>query len=143
MLYPKNKEKTLSPALFQNPTAEYRGTSFRAWNDVLEKEELLRQIGIFKEMGFGGFHMHVRYGMGTPYLTDEYMALTSACVEEAKRLQMLAWLYDEDRYPSGFAGGLVTREPAHRGKHLYLTTAPKSQKTKVRPTCCLRALTFC
>ena len=133
MLYPKNKEKTLSPALFKSPTAEYRGTPFWAWNAVLEKDELFRQIGIFKEMGFGGFHMHVRYGMATPYLTDEYMALTKGCVAEAKRLQMLAWLYDEDRYPSGFAGGLVTKDPVHRGKNLYLTTAPKSQKNESTP----------
>ena len=133
MLYPKNSEKRLSPALFQAPTAEYRGTPFWAWNAKLEKNELLRQIGIFKEMGFGGFHMHVRYGMATPYLSDEYMTLTKACVAEAKRLEMLAWLYDEDRWPSGFAGGIVTADPVHRGKQLYLATNPKPQKAESLP----------
>ncbi|MBE6579996.1 MAG: hypothetical protein E7650_00080 [Ruminococcaceae bacterium] len=133
MLYPKNRKKTLSPTLFANPTAEYRGTPFWAWNGQLEKNELLRQISIFKKMGFGGFHMHVRYGMATPYLSEEFLDLTRACVEEAKRLDMLAWLYDEDRYPSGFAGGLVTGDPARRAKRLYLSTAPKPQKTESLP----------
>ena len=60
MLYPKSKEKTLSLELFKNPTSEYRGAPFWAWNTELTKEELDRQIDILSEMGFGGFHMHSR-----------------------------------------------------------------------------------
>ena len=40
MLYKKNSSKTLSKELFKNPTSEYRGTPFWAWNDYLTKEEL-------------------------------------------------------------------------------------------------------
>ncbi len=68
MLYPKNQASELSRELFENPTCEYRGTPFWAWNDYLTKEELCRQIDVFKEMGLGGFHMHVRQGLETPYL---------------------------------------------------------------------------
>lgn len=32
MLYPKNQRKTLSRELFKNPTSEYRGAPFWAWN---------------------------------------------------------------------------------------------------------------
>ena len=53
MFYKKNTEKVLSKELFKNPTSEYRGTPFWAWNCELEEEELLRQIEIFKEMGLG------------------------------------------------------------------------------------------
>ena len=53
MLYKKNSEEKLSKELFKNPTCEFRGTPFWAWNSWLEKDELERQIGIFKEMGFG------------------------------------------------------------------------------------------
>ena len=83
MLYPKNKSKKLNEKLFKNPTSEYRGTPFWAWNDKLEKDELIRQIGELKEMGFGGFHMHSRSGMATHYLSEEFMDLISACNEEA------------------------------------------------------------
>ena len=75
MLYEKNKSKELDIELFKNPTSEYRATPFWAWNDNLDKKELLWQIDRFKEMGFGGFHMHVRSGMATPYLSEEFMDL--------------------------------------------------------------------
>ena len=110
MLYKKNASPTLSDELFKNPTCEYRGTPFWSWNCKLDRDELLRQIEIFKEMGLGGFHMHVRSGMATPYLSDEFMDLIRACVDKAKEEDMLAWLYDEDRWPSGFAGGFGTRD---------------------------------
>ncbi len=127
MLYPKNQDKELSLDLFRNPTSEYRGTPFWAWNCKLEEEELLRQIGVMQQMGFGGFHMHVRSGMDTPYLSDEFMKLIRACTDEAERREMLAWLYDEDRWPSGFAGGLVTKDPQYRIRYLLFTPTPYEQ----------------
>jgi len=137
MLYPKNAEKRLSGDLFRNPTSEYRGTPFWAWNGKLDKEELLRQIRVFKEMGLGGFHMHVRTGMDTPYLTEEFMDFIRFCVEAAKNEGMLAWLYDEDRWPSGTAGGSVTKgKKEHARKSLLLTTvpyAPDRPNRAVRP----------
>ena len=110
--------------LFQNPTSEYRGTPFWAWNCKLEQKELEWQLENFKKMGFGGAHMHVRTGMDTPYLSDEHMALVKACVEKAKSEEMLAWLYDEDRWPSGAAGGIVTKEERFRGRYLLFTPTP-------------------
>lgn len=129
MLYPK-REQPLTPDLFQHPTSEYRGAPFWAWNCKLEKEELLRQIAILHKMGYGGFHMHVRTGMATDYLSDEYMELVSACVEKAREDNMLAWLYDEDRWPSGAAGGMVTQNPEHRIRHLLLTRTPYGQNAR-------------
>ena len=95
MLYKKNKSAQLADELFKNPTSEYRGTPFWAWNNWLTKEELCRQIDIFKEMGLGGFHMHVRTGLKNTYLDDAYMELIKSCVDKAKSEEMLAWLYDE------------------------------------------------
>ncbi len=134
MLYKKNSAPDLSPELFKNPTCEYRGTPFWAWNCKLDKAELLRQIEIFKEMGLGGFHMHSRSGMATPYLGEDFMNLVSACVDKAREEDMLAWLYDEDRWPSGFAGGLVTKDPEHRIKYLLFTPTPYEKEGAVRAT---------
>ena len=72
MFYDKNKSQELDKNLFKNPTAEYRSTPFWAWNSKLDKTELLRQIEVFKEMGFGGFHMHVRQGLETEYMSEEF-----------------------------------------------------------------------
>lgn len=121
MLYKKNAEPALSDALFREPTAEYRGTPFWAWNSYLERDELLRQIDVMKEMGLGGFHMHVRTGLKNAYMSEEYLARVRDCVDKAKKENMLAWLYDEDRWSSGAAGGLVTKDVRYRERYLLLT----------------------
>ncbi len=132
MFYSKNKEDKLSLNLFNNPTSEYRATPFWAWNCKLEKDELLRQIDIFKEMGLGGFHMHVRTGLETEYLGDEFMGCIKACIEKARENDMLAYLYDEDRWPSGCAGGLVTKEnDEYRQRMLRITTIPYTESNDV------------
>ena len=124
MLYKKNGEKELSSELFRNPTSEYRGAPFWAWNCHLEKDELLRQLDVMREMGFGGAHMHVRTGLDTPYLSDEFFDLVSACVKKSEDEHLLAWLYDEDRWPSGAAGGLVTKDERYRQRTLLFTKTP-------------------
>lgn len=131
MLYEKNKEKSLSPKLFRDPTSEYRGTPFWAWNCELSPELLKKEIEYMKDMGFGGFHMHPRVGMSTPYLTDEFMDLVGDCVEKARDEKMLAWLYDEDKWPSGYAGGYVTKNIENRQKYLFLTDVPYNDGTLV------------
>lgn len=128
MLYPKNSNNTIDKKLFQNPTSEYRGAPFWAWNCQLDSETLTKQIEYLKEMGFGGFHMHSRTGMATPYLSKEFMQLVKTCVEKAKSENMLSWLYDEDRWPSGSAGGLVTKNPEYRARYLLFTPHPYNSK---------------
>ena len=121
MLYKKNKSETLERALFENPTEEYRGAPFWAWNCKVTPELITRQIGYLKEMGFGGYHIHSRTGMDVPYLTDEFMSLIRHCADEAEKTHTLAWLYDEDRWPSGSAGGIVTKTPKYRQRFLRIT----------------------
>ena len=122
MFYPKSKDQDLSEELFRKPTKEYRGVPFWSWNDELKTEELCRQIEELKEMGFGGFLMHPRSGLATPYLSEEFMDMVKTCNEKAKQDDMLCWIYDEDRYPSGFAGGFVTKEKRFRLTRLRFTT---------------------
>ena len=123
-LYPRNDTPELDMALFRRPTAEYRGTRLWSWNTRLERTVLLRQIGQLREMGFGGFHIHSRTGLATDYLGDAFMGHVRVCAEQAAAEGMLCWLYDEDRWPSGFAGGLVTRDERFRAKHLLVTVTP-------------------
>ena len=135
MFYKKNQSAVLDDALFKNPTAEYRGTPFWAWNDTLDKEDLLWQIEQLKKMGFGGFHMHSRSGMATPYLSEEFMDLVKACTDKAKAEEMLSYLYDEDRWPSGSAGGIVTKNKKYRQKTLRFTPEAKDDAELGTATC--------
>lgn len=93
----------------QNPEPKYRGKPFWSWNGDLDEAELHRQIDIMKEMGFGGFFMHSRTGLITEYLGEKWFSLIRSCAKYGKEQNMEAWLYDEDRWPSGTCGGLVTK----------------------------------
>ena len=106
--------------LFREPGAAFRGKPFWSWNGELERDELLRQVEVMREMGMGGFFMHSRTGLITRYLGDEWFDLTNDCAAKAQELGLEAWLYDEDRWPSGTAGGLVTHHPEFRARFLRL-----------------------
>lgn len=108
---------------FINPGSQYRGKPFWAWNGELEEGELLRQMRVLKQMGFGGFFMHSRTGLKTEYLGQEWFDLVKRCTEEAEKLDMEAWIYDEDRWPSGCAGGIVTKDIRYARKYLSLTAS--------------------
>lgn len=95
---------------FENPPTKYRSMPFWAWNDKLDPRELTEQIKSMKEHGMGGFFMHSREGLETEYMGTQWMECIKASVEEAKKSGVYAWLYDEDRWPSGTAGGKVPAE---------------------------------
>lgn len=92
----------------REPGAAYRGKPFWAWNGALDEAELLRQIDCMRAMGFGGFFMHSRTGLDTEYLGEEWFRLIRRCAEYGAEQGLEAWLYDEDRWPSGTCGGTVT-----------------------------------
>jgi hypothetical protein len=114
---------------FADPGPAYRGKPFWCWNGELDRDELLRQIHVIGDMGWGGFFMHSRTGLATEYLGDEWFELINACADEGEALGLEAWLYDEDRWPSGTAGGIVTRDPQYRMHYLRLTPVPGAQFT--------------
>lgn len=121
MFYKERKEAELREELFKNPGIEYRGAPFWAWNKKLDKEELVEQVKQFKKMGMGGFHIHCRVGLDTEYLGEYFFSCVEACVKKAKEEGLLVYLYDEDRWPSGSAGGLVTKDLENRTRFLVLS----------------------
>ena len=111
----------LTETEFKNPGKWFRGIPFWSINDKLDAGELTRQLRILEEGGFGGAFFHAREGLLTPYLGDEWFSRLKAVVKEASKLGMLIWLYDEDRWPSGFAGGYVPAlGPEHRAKSIIM-----------------------
>jgi hypothetical protein len=92
---------------FADPPAEYRSAPLWVWNDLMTREEIDRQLEGFKARGIGGAFIHPRPGLITPYLGDEWFSLCAHAVETGKKLGLKIWLYDENSYPSGFAGGHV------------------------------------
>ena len=105
---------------FESPPNQYRGMPLWLWNGKLDPDELRRQMRLLRDMGMGGIQQFTGNGLDTVYLSDDWMACIEACLEEAEKLDMQVWLYDEDRWPSGYAGGLVTRNPNYRRRSLVL-----------------------
>lgn len=102
----------------KNPSAKYRSVPFWSLNGDLREDELRAQIRLLKEMGFGGVFIHSRTGLVTEYMGDEWLRLVRACVDECEKAGVDAWLYDEDRWPSGTCGGYVTQNEAYRSSYL-------------------------
>src|SRR4030065_1168405 len=95
---------------FADPPAEYRSAPLWVWNHLMTRDEIKRQREDCKARGIGGAFIHPRPGLITPYLTDEWFSLCAHAVETGKSLGLKIWLYDENSYPSGFAGGHVPAE---------------------------------
>ncbi len=96
----------------------YRAIPFWSWNDRLEPQRLKEQIRWMKESGMGGFFMHARSGLKTEYLSEEWMRCIEDCAKEAKESDMQAWIYDENGWPSGFAGGKLLEDEENRDKYI-------------------------
>lgn len=106
---------------FKNPSKEYRPIPFWSWNDKLEIPELEEQIEKMSKVGLGGYFMHARSGIKTDYLGDEWFDCIRAGIKKGKQVGMDAWIYDEEGWPSGFAGGIVTAtSPEYHAKFMTL-----------------------
>ena len=106
---------------FLSPPARFRGVPFWSWNCRVTEDQIDRQAACFRQMGMGGAMIHPRTGLDTPYLSEEYLRLVAHAEETLRRLGMSCWLYDEERFPSGVAGGLVTRDVRYRVRYIVLS----------------------
>ncbi|MFB9275738.1 glycosyl hydrolase [Cohnella cellulosilytica] len=95
---------------FVEPTSEYRPAPLWVWNDEMEPESIRLQLQKMADKGYGGAFVHPRPGLITPYLSEEWFILWGIALEEAERLGLKLYIYDENSYPSGFAGGHVPSE---------------------------------
>ena len=93
--------------LFIDPPSDYRSAPLWDWNDKITEEGIDFQMKKFKEGGLGGVFIHPRPGLITEYLSEDWNHLYDYTIQKAKELGMKVWIYDENSYPSGFAGGHV------------------------------------
>ena len=93
---------------FKNPPRECSLLPFWVWNDTLEKDKLKWQIDQMVEKGVYGGFIHARIGLNmgkTPYFSQGWWDAMETAVNYGKEVGFATWLYDEDRWPSGSAGG--------------------------------------
>ena len=117
---------------FKDIPSKYRPIPFWSWNSKLETEETVRQIRLMKECGMGGFFMHARGGLATEYMGEEWFDNVTASVDEAKKLDMRAWAYDENGWPSGFGDGKVNGLGVKfQQKYLRMETEENHKETAI------------
>ena len=95
---------------FENPPSAYRSKPLWVWNGQVTEAELDRMLVELKGAGFGGLFVHPRPGMITEYLSDDWFKMYEYTVQKGKEMDLEVWIYDENSYPSGFAGGHVPQE---------------------------------
>ncbi len=92
---------------FKKPNKKFAPSPFWAINDKLNTEETKRQMKDLIDHGFGGGFFHARHGLITEYMSKEWFDNVHAALDTAKENDGYLWLYDEDLWPSGNAGGRV------------------------------------
>ncbi len=116
-------------ALFKNPPREYSTGPLWVWNDMLTEEQIRHTLRDLAGEKVKQVWVHPRPGLMTPYLSKDWFRLWKVALDEAERLDMNVWIYDENSYPSGFAGGWVPElMPESRGRGLALREAKAAPK---------------
>ena len=115
--------------LFAQPPREYASAPLWVWNDRLTESQIRETLRDLAGQQVKQAFVHPRPGLMTPYLSPEWFRLWKVALDEAEKLDMNIWIYDENSYPSGFAGGWVPElMPEARGQGLHfreLEQAPK------------------
>lgn len=107
--------------LFADPPSLARVAPFWFLNHELTPEETRWQVAEMDSQGVGGFVLHPRHGLITPYMSEEWMVNLEAAIDEARRRGMKAFLYDENNWPSGPADAEVFKgHPEYRMSGLFL-----------------------
>ncbi len=106
---------------FANPPRQYSSAPLWVWNDMLTEEQIVSTMRDLAGQNVKQVFVHPRPGLMTPYLSPDWFRLWKVALREAERLDMNVWIYDENSYPSGFAGGFVPDAmPQSRGMGLQI-----------------------
>jgi hypothetical protein len=92
--------------LFHKPGLVY----LWALNDDCSDSKIDRFVDAFAEGDAAAVCLHPRPGLLKPYGGDAWFAFIQRTVERCAARGLDVWLYDEDPFPSGNAGGWVTLE---------------------------------
>ncbi len=85
----------------------FRPLPLWSWNGEMSHRRIEETLQQFQARGFGGAFIHPRPGMTTEYLDTHWFELWRVAQAVADRLGLTVHIYDENSYPSGFAGGHV------------------------------------
>ena len=109
----------------EQPPAAYSTGPLWVWNDDLTPELVRDTLNFLADRDIRQVWIHPRPGLVTPYLSDKWFELWGLALDIARQRDLLVWIYDENSYPSGFAGGYVCEAmPDSRARGLVIKDGP-------------------
>ena len=125
---------TLSYPQFEDPADDMASKPLFFWNTTLDEmtEEGVREIvrRSFEESGYAGFGILPYWQEG--YLSEQYLKLYEAALDEGAKYGMKFSLYDENGFPSYTAGGLFAEKyPDLTAKRLDLAESSYVKDGKI------------
>ena len=127
---------------FANPPGDFRPMPLWVWNGDMGEKRIVEMLEAFAEQGMGGVFVHPRPGLRTEYLSERWFELWNFAAERCRSLGLQCNIYDENSYPSGFAGGHVVASNPRLGKvrvEIKTLTAPPTKEDELF----LRPLAVC
>ena len=80
---------------------------FWVLNDDCTDAVMDKMLAAFVKSGAAAVCLHPRCGLTVPYGGTDWFDLIRRTTEKCAKAGLQVWLYDEDPYPSGAAGGRV------------------------------------
>ncbi len=100
---------------FAAPPPQYAQTMDYGLGQNLVESTIVRELDSIYRQGIRSVSIEGNYNSPEPYLSAGYMQRVQMVVRELKKRGMHLWIIDEGKYPSGFAGGLISRNaPQYR-----------------------------
>src|SRR5215467_2885272 len=107
------------PALFRQPPVDFYPSVFWNWNDQMTPQRIREQLKDLADHELPALCIlpmprdfrpdTTGNRLDVDYLSSEYFSRYKLAMDEASRLGMKAWLYDEGGWPSGSATGRVVK----------------------------------
>jgi hypothetical protein len=128
--------ETATPALpsawqaaWQDPPAAFR--PLQIVHGIEPRRASPEGMRYYADLGLGGIVCNVAFH---EYMQNEqHWKTLTAGVEACRALGLVVWLYDEDRYPSGAAGGLVLKDDRALEAQALTFDAAAPQPLALRP----------
>lgn len=95
---------------FRTPPREYGAIYWAIWGGELTQARIVSELDYLQANGIFVVNFAPARAMSPKYFSPEHFALMKFGVDEARKRGMKVWLADEGSYPSGFAGGLISKE---------------------------------
>jgi hypothetical protein len=127
--------KSFPSAAWQSPPAHCLPALLWSWNGAMSRARIKESLEGFAERRIGGVYIHPRPGLVTEYLSDEWFDLWGFALAECERLGLDCHIYDENSFPSGFAGGHVaSADPLSANSRLAARLVHPGEKSGSRGT---------